>query len=195
MRREIDKGIAVGVRPSIKLGTDFFPAEENRAFVRECHSRRDHVIWCIRLEMFHDAVMSVAGGDDLRLIGELRVPTTVVGMIVSAQDVSHRLIGDTANPGHDLCVVLIVLVVYEDYALTGDVDGYVPAIAHDHIKVVVDLLNGQHRRRRGLVGVGREDADEEHRASEETYFRASVHGGNVSQLDASLCAAVEQARV
>ena len=55
MRGEINEGIAVGVSALEILGTDFFPAQENRGFVRERHTRGDHVVWRIRLQVLHDA--------------------------------------------------------------------------------------------------------------------------------------------
>jgi hypothetical protein len=52
-------------------------------------------------------------------------------MIMRAEDVAHRLIRNATNPRHDLGVVLIVLVVYQDDALIGYVDGHITAIAAD----------------------------------------------------------------
>ena len=122
-------------------------------------------------------VVCIAGGDNFRLVGEERVAATVVGMIMRAEDVAHRLIRDAANPRHDLGVVLIVLVIYQDDALIRNVDGHITAIADGHIKVVADLLDGEGRRRYDLRGQGRDDAYKEHHCAASTHFERLVHRG------------------
>ena len=72
-------------------------------------------------------------------------------MMVRAEHVLHRLIGHALHLGSDALVVLLELVVHQDYAFAGDVHRDVAAIALDLVQIVLHFGERQWRRLPALV--------------------------------------------
>ncbi len=81
--------------------------------------------------MFQDVGARIRGRNDLRRGEELGVAAAVVGMMVSAEHIFHRLIGDALYVRDNGVVIPIVLVIDQNDAFAGNQYGDVAAVTFD----------------------------------------------------------------
>ena len=110
----------------------------------------------------------------------------MVGMMMRAEDVSHRLAGHALDVRQDLIVVLLELVVHQDDPFTRHVNRDIAAIAADNlVQIVLDLVDCQFRRRIRSLGVSDPGSQEEKHPSAKAYEFCPAHLENYISLGAS----------
>src|SRR5260370_1467817 len=116
-RGEVKGNVAIGVAAAVINGPDFLAAQKHRRFLREREVRRarhvvlDHMPAGIRLN------------DDFRAGEKLRVASGVVSVMVRIEYVFDWQARYVLHSRHDLGVVLIETVIYQNDAFTGNVHG------------------------------------------------------------------------
>jgi len=81
--------------------------------------------------------------DDFRRTHEFHISAAVVRVVLGGQDILHRLAGDALDVRHDGVMILPVLIVDQNDALTGYQYRDSAAVPFDLVQVVLHLVQGK----------------------------------------------------
>src|SRR5437764_1237061 len=95
----------------------FLPAQKYRRLLREYQARWSNVGRRVRLLMFQDVGPRIRRRDDIGGGEELGIAAAMVRMMMGAEHIFHRLIGDALNFRDDGVVISVELVIHQNHAL------------------------------------------------------------------------------
>ena len=110
----------------------------------------------------------------------------MIAVQVRVEHVLDRLVRDALDLVDDVLAVVFELIVHQDHAFVGDVDGGISAVADDRVQVVGDLAD----RVIGLLGllfalrrgrslrIGDPGASQRNCARGKAYKKCPAHAGN-----------------